>query len=201
MSASVPRTVPLVPSLNLSEFGDIQNTAAFNERAGQDRDLSYVPGFSDLKRAREMKVAAFHHGTATMTEVRALDLPVNVRWARNQNRKGEPDNTKSFSHQRSGYRMATKKDVGTAWLKELPAGASYGVGDCIRNGDTVLMVCDKESAAQNVQRKANITQERLVGAQGAFAQNLAAANVSVKGSDPYITKVDSPTTNTTNTTK
>jgi hypothetical protein len=186
----MPNPVPLVPSAHLSEFGDLTSSAAFNAQTGQDRDHSYVPGFSDMKRARESKVAAFHQGKATMAEVRALDLPVNLRWARNQTKKGEPDNSKAFGHSRNGYRMATKKDVGSVWLKELPAGAQYNADGAIRNGDCVLMVCDAQAAAQNVHRKALDTQTRLTGTTAAYENSIQklAAEVKVTGVDPSITK-------------
>ena len=189
----MPATVPLVLSAHLSEFGDLTETEAFNARAGQDRDLSYVPGFSDMKRARELKVTEMRAGKATMADVRALDLPVNLRWGRNQSKKGEPDNTKVFGHGRNGYRTVTKADVGQPWLKEMPLGAQVQADGSIRNGDTILMVCDAKNAAINVQRKAHDTEARLTGSLNAFEQNLRGAEVNgvrinVAASEPTVTK-------------
>lgn len=193
----MPPSVPLVPSAHLSEFGDFTDSAVFQDPNQYDRDISYVPGYSDMKRARDRKVAEWKAGTAPYSDVRALDLPVNMRWARNQTKKGEPDNIKPFAHGRNGYRLVTKKDIGQPWLKELPAGAALQADGSIRNGDTVLMVCDAQSAAKNVLRKARDTEHRLTGATNAFDRHLQSVQaVAPKGSDPYITKepVSAPAT-------
>lgn len=185
---SAAKAVPLIPSAHLSEFGDLEQSASFNDPSGQARDHSYVPGFSDMKRAREEMVVKMKAGEATMADVRALDLPVNMRWARNQNKAGVPDNSKPFSHARNGYRLATKEDLGQPWLLKMPAGGQVQADGSIRNGDTILMVCDAKDAARNTMRKARETEARLTGSLDAFTNNLRAVNASAQGADPYVTK-------------
>lgn len=185
---SAAKAVPLIPSAHLSEFGDLEQSDAFNSASGAARDHTYVPGFSDMRRARDQMIAKMKAGEATMADVRALDLPVNLRWARNQSKGGVPDNSKQFSHARNGYRLATKEDVGKPWLLQMPAGGQFNADGTIRNGDTVLMVCDAKSAAANTNRKAKETEARLTGSLDSFTNNSRALNASAQGADPYVTK-------------
>lgn len=184
--------VPLIQSEPVSEFGDIALTSEFHDPAAMARDHSYVPGFSEMRRERDLQIAEVKAGTRDGRDVR--QLPVNCRWARSQNKAGEPDSSKMFSHSRRGYRAVTKDDVGkNDWFKELPGGTSYAADGTIRNGDLTLMVCDRESAARNQKRKEIETNARLTGAVNTFAHNLQAANGRIpRGADPYVRMETTP---------
>lgn len=179
--------VPLIPSQALSEWGDLREQAQFYDPNGMDMDQSYVPGWSEQRREHDLKRAAYLKGQASAAEVPVL--PVNLRWARNQTREGKPDNAKPFVHGRKGYRPVTSEDIGKEWLKELPLAAQTNADGTIRNGDTILMVCDRESAARNELRKRAETQARLDGSVNAFMQNLQASGTAVRGAEPTIEKL------------
>lgn len=180
--------VPLIQSAPLSEFGDLPTSPEFLDPSVMDRDQSYVPGFSEMRRDRDIKVGEFRKGKIDRAEVPSL--PVNLRWARVQNKKGEPDSSKPFTHGRKGYRLVNAKtDVGQDWLKELPPGSQKLADGSIRNGDCVLMVADAKDAARNDAIKRRVTQERLGATANSFEQNLQATRVPVKGNDPFVERL------------
>lgn len=160
---------PIVASAPLSEFGDLPNSPEFNDPSLMDRDQSYVPGFSELRKARDLKVAEYAQGLIPASAVPTMK--VNLRWARNQNKQGAADNTKPYSHGRKGYKVVTKEHVGQEWLKALPPGATVGADGSIRNGDCILMVADAIDAAKSERAKRMYTDERLNGITNSFAQN------------------------------
>lgn len=167
----------------MSEFGDLRDSAAFYDPNVMDRDHSYVPGFSDMKRDIGVQMVEVKHGRRSPKDVGKL--PVNLRWARAQNVAGAPDSTKQFGHSRKGYRLVNKQDVGQAWLTEVPPGCQIGADGTIRNGDTVLMVCDQGTAARNELVKRRATEERVKGAEGAFASMIESSRGVSKGAAPY----------------
>lgn len=178
--------VPLVLTTPISEFGEFTNSAEFNNATGMDRDMSYVPGFSDLRKARDVAIAEYVNHRGTREAIQAL--PVNVRWARNQKISGAPDSSKQFSHGNRGYRAATQKDIGEKWLTAMPPGAELGPDGTIRRGDTMLMVATAEQAARNEAVKRAETAKRVNGMEGAFAQQVASDRAGWKGADPTVTK-------------
>lgn len=182
---------PLTASQPLSEFGDLHQSSDFNDPHFMDRDQSYVPGFSEMRRDRDMKVAEFHAGSISRADVPSL--PVNLRWARNQNRQGNPDNSKPYNHSRKGYRLVTAKDEGQAWFTQIPPGAQIGADGSIRNGDCVLMVASAQDAARSEHAKRALTQERINGITSSFQQNAAAVGAN-PAAQPTVTM--EPTTPT-----
>ncbi len=185
--------VPLVLTQPASEFGDHTDSAGFNDPQVMDRDMSYVPGFSDLRRQRDMKVAEYVNHKCARSDIPTL--PVNVRWGRSQKGSGAPDSTKVFGHSLNGYRMVTKDDLpgkdGKAkheWLTAIPPGAEVGADGTIRKGDVVLMVATKERAAANAARKAQTTADRVTGMQHGFAAQASADRTGWKGADPSASK-------------
>jgi hypothetical protein len=184
------KTVPLVASHALSEFGDLHQLPEFRDPGLMDRDQSYVPGFAEARRQYDLDRAEHAAGRRSAGDIRTL--PVNLRWARNQNRAGANDNAKVFSHSRRGYRLVTKEDIGQDWLTELPQSGQLNADGTIRNGDTVLMVATADAAARNEARKRREGADRLSGSVNAFEQQLQAAHVATRGNDPYVTKLASP---------
>jgi hypothetical protein len=187
------KKVPLIASAPISEFGDF-DPADLNDGfiSGQGRDGSYVPGFSELRVARDTAIGKFNRGEIARGDIPSL--PVNLRWARSQDKAGKPDSSKPFSHGRRGFRYVTKDMVGKEWLKEQPGGTSWDAEGHLRNGDTVLMVCDAKSAARNQQIQRMETDARLTGVTNTFEQNLKDAGVKTyKGADVTVEKVPTPT--------
>lgn len=169
-----------------SEFGDYTDSAEFNDEARANRDFSYVPGFSDMRRARDLKIAEYVNHKCSRSDI--PELPVNCRWARNQNKAGEPDSFKPVSHSNIGYEIATVKRIGEPWLTSMPPGAKEGPGGQIMKGDTVLMVATKEAAAANARFKAQKTAKRVTGMADAFAVEAQKSGVQWKGADPTTKK-------------
>lgn len=183
--------VPLIDTTPFSEFGDLEQSADFKDPRLMDGDHSYVPGFSDIRREHEAQKAEYYAGLRDRKDVRTV--PVNLRWARSQRRNGESDTAKPFSHGRRGYRAVTQKDVGKEWLTAMPPGTQVGADGTIRNGDTILMVCDREQAARNEHAKQVLTQSRIEGAQATFEDNVSkvfrAAGAPIpKGTAPTVEK-------------
>ena len=185
--------VPLVKTAPASEFGDYTNSIDFNDPSVAGRDMSYVPGFSDLRIARDVKVAEYVNHKVERNEI--PELPINMRWARNQSRDGKPDSAKVFGHSLKGYRMVTKADLPdekgvprNEWLTALPPGADIGADGVIRKGDTALMVCTKEHAAKNSRVKAEATARRVTGMAHGFASQAGKDGAGWRGADPSVKK-------------
>lgn len=178
--------VPLVVSLPASEFGDLADTADFNDPHVMDRDGTYVPGFSEMRRARDLKVAEVVNHKASRADI--PELPVNLRWARNQTKAGQPDSFKTFGHSGKGYRMATKADIGQPWLTAIPPGAELNADGTIRKADVALMVATKEQAAKNARFKADATARRVTGMEHGFAAAASKDKAGWRGADPISKK-------------
>lgn len=180
--------VPLVASQPVSEFGDFDPADLMAGRPqGLDRDGSYVPGFSELRVKRDTQVGQALRGEISWSKVEPL--PVNLRWARSQNKKGEPDSMKPFSHSRKGYDYVTKEDVGKEWFKEIPGGAQWDAAGNLRNGDLVLMKASAKDAARNEMVRRRETDERMNGLANALEQNLTQQGTKAyRGADTYVEK-------------
>src|SRR3990167_381766 len=152
--------VPLIDTTIGNEFGDLKETAAFNDSTGMDRDSTFVPGFSNLRRERDLAIAEVAAGKRHAKDVPTM--PFNLRWARNQRQDGKPDSSKVFAHNTKGYeQISREKHVGHGKIiPSLPPGAVEGQDGTIRNGDTVLMIATKEAAAKNETVKQRMTLER-----------------------------------------
>ena len=172
---------PLVATAIRTEFGEVIEDAAFYENA--HRDLTYVPGYSDLRRARDKKLGEISQGKLPK-HTKVDTLPVRLQWVRTAKASGAPDSYKQVQFGTDGYREVTQADVGQEWLTAVPAGAQVGPGGAIHQGDCVLMVCDAPRAARNaavVQRHT----ERLT--KDAPAANLMKLGDSARGADPTFT--------------
>lgn len=138
---------PIIETKVMTEFGEVLEDANFYApQVGTDH--SYVPGYSDLRKARDLAVAESKAGLRKPQDIPTL--PVRLQWTRSMRVSGnEPDNTKEIEAGNDGYRVVTKADIGQEWLKELPPGAKIVAGGAIRKGDVTLMVCDNKRAARN----------------------------------------------------
>jgi hypothetical protein len=189
VKATAPVKRPLINAQPVDEFGAVAEAENFADPLRQDKDLLYVPGWSEIRRQRDMEVAEYNAGTRLGQDVRAL--PVNVRWARRSDvKEGRPDPQKLASAQNNGYRAAGKEDIGKEWLKELPPGASFQADGTIRNaaGDLQLMVCSAQVAARNARRKAEDSRAQVEAAGTQVQGGLLEVGQSHRGSSPTVTK-------------
>jgi hypothetical protein len=180
--------VPLIVTEPPPEFGELKTSPEFLNPSGMDQDLTYVPGFSELRFARDSAILEVMQGKRRANEVPTL--PVNFRWARCQNKKGDPDNRKVIRAGNRGYRLVTKDQVGEGkLLKELPAGARWSGDGTVLQGDTVLMVADAERVARNEFQKRARTASATRGAEAGFAAALEAVGGKPSaGASPFINK-------------
>lgn len=166
---------PLVNTAIRTEFGDVLEDPSFHDVAGVANDLTYVPGFSEMRRDRDLELAAVASGAKPRHEAKLTPLPVNVRWTRNFTPKGAPDGRKQITSGNLGYRAVTKADIGQHdWLKALPPGATLNADGTIQKGDTMLTVTDGKTAGRNVARRAVQTQ-RMIDVAKADAAGLLGA--------------------------
>lgn len=170
----MPPKKPLIPTAAISEFGDLTDQPDFSNPVGMATDLSYVPGFSDMRRRHALALAEYAKGELTRAEVPSL--PVNLRWARAQSKDGRPDSEKVFRHEQKGYKLVNAAEAkGQDWFTGTPPGATVQADGSIRRGDTVLMVCDAQSARRNEAYKRAETERQLTGAASKFEDAVAEA--------------------------
>lgn len=180
--------VPLVATNIRTEFGDVVEDASFYDVGGADRDLTYIPGFSDMRRANDLERAAVASGAKPKHEAHIQPLPVNMRWTRTVSPRGAPDGRKQLSTANLGYKAVHKDEIGKhPWLKALPPGATINADGTIQKGDTQLMICDGKTAARNVARRQLQTQ-RLTDEAKAAAGGLLDVGARTKGADPFVQK-------------
>lgn len=178
----------LVPTMIRTEFGDVLDSPEFYDVGGADRDLTYVPGFSDMRRTRDLAFADIASGKRQRHEVEVAPLPVNCRWTRTTTVKGEPDGRKQIASGNLGYTAVNKTQIGKVpWLTALPPGATIDPDGAIRKGDTILMVTDAKNAGRNVARRTAQTQ-RLGDATASAKGGLMDVGGKTKGVDPYVKK-------------
>jgi hypothetical protein len=141
---------PLIDATIRTEFGDF---IADQVETGDGRgiDLTETPGFSDLRRQRDIALAEVHAGKRSRDDVPSL--PVNVRLVRRTKASGDPDGTKVVQSKNLGYRPVTKEDVGQPWFKEMPAGTTILPDGTLAKGDCVYHVTDARTAGRNEARK------------------------------------------------
>ena len=146
------------------DFGEYKGTADFHERA--DADLTYVPGYSEIRLRRDRELSEMAQGKIRPAEVSTL--PVALRWERVQNKLGTPDARELLSAVRQGYRAALKSDIGAEWLRELPPAATVAADGTIRQGDVQLLVTDQAHAARNLAEQRRRTEAQVRGTRSAF---------------------------------
>ena len=170
---------PLVPTGIVTEFGEVlDNPAELAAETGADNDLTYVPGFSDMRR---------NYDLAKARGEKPVPLPVNMRWARRTQINGQPTNARLVQHQNLRYRPATKDDIGQPWLKALPAAATILPDGSIGMADNQLMVCDQRDAAGNAYKRLM----RWKQANEAAKDSAFLAKAQFEGANPVVT-VETP---------
>lgn len=179
---------PLIVSNPPPEFGELEMEPGLLDHAGMKRDYSYVPGFSDLRVARDKAILEVLRGERDAKEVPTL--PYNLRWARCETRKGEPDTRKVVSAENRGYRAVTQNDVGEGKLiPKLPAGSKFAADGTLKQGDVILMITDAKTAGRNEFAKRARTESAIRGAEEGFETALKQSGVQPsRGASPYIQK-------------
>lgn len=180
--------VPLIPVEPPPEFGELEQSAEFRDPTIMDTDFTYVPGFSEKRRARDQAIVEVRQGKRAAKDVPTL--PHNFRWARCQNKKGEPDNRKVIRAGNRGYQAVTREMVGEGkLLPSLPPGATEMPDGTIRQGDVQLMVASADRVARNEFAKRAKTESATRGAEAGFAAALEAVGAkATRGAAPFITK-------------
>ena len=182
------KVVPLVMVQPPPEFGELQETPEFHDMNAMNGDVTYVPGFSEQRYARDREINEVVTGNRRPQDVRSLTH--NFRWARCQSKKGEPDSRKVVKAGNRGYQAVTKEMVGEGKLvPTLPAGAVYAADGTVRQGDTQLMVATAARVARNEFNKRARTEASTRGAEAGFEAALeAVGGRPIRGAAPFIQK-------------
>lgn len=172
-----PIVRPLIATGVLTEFGEAHIEEGVDGSFAGLADPTYVPGFSDLRFQRDQQLGEAAKGHRPSNRV--MLLPVNMRWSRRTKTDGKPDETKVQKAKVNGYTPVLATDVGQPWLTAIPDGATVLPDGTIGKGDTVLMKCAPERAAQNAYRKQKLTMDRL-GASIQKAEGVGMEATTVK---------------------
>lgn len=143
---------PLIVSKPVDEFGEVTADLEEFDQTHMAADMTYVPGWSELKYQRDAALADLANGRATAVEVPAL--PVNVRMVRRSGLNGSADGRKLMMAFNNGYKPITAKHIGQVWFTALPPGARELEDGSIVNaaGDCQYMYCEGPRAALNKRR-------------------------------------------------
>jgi len=170
---------PLVPTGIMTEFGALHDDpATLMNEMGMNRDITYVPGFSDLRREADLARAEGR---------KPEPLPVNLRWVRRTKANGTPTQERVIITKGKQYRPVTKKDLdaGHPWLKAMPPSATYLPDGTIGSADMQLMVCDQEAAKRNAVYKQLKWNESNTASE---SEAIALASKQVRGSEAEVTR-------------
>lgn len=168
---------PLVQTGIVTEFGALlDDPQTLMNEMGMNRDVTYVPGFSDLRRAADLA-----RGDGKTPEA----LPVNMRWVRRTRRDGSPTTERTVVMKGKHYRPVTKSDLGQPWFTEMPAHAAILPDGSVASADMQLMVCDQKAAQRNAAHKLLRWQELNTASE---REAIERASTQVKGSEAEVTK-------------
>lgn len=179
---------PLLDVNLVSEFGGIEDLESFKKEGVAQHDYTYVPGFSEMRWNRDVKLGELAQHKITKADVPIL--PVNVRWFRTVKGTGsDPDQMRIAHAKNQGYVAVTKGDIGKPWLERLPPGAKIDADGTIKSaaGDLALCVADQQTAARNAMRR-KIAAEEMVDGMEMEKGGLGVVGQQIKGSDPSVTK-------------
>lgn len=178
------RKRPLVNTAPLDEFGPVKEEL-LNDSDAQGVDLTYVPGFSEMRYERDLQLAEYAQGTRRGQDVRTL--PVNVRLTRATTTTGHPEGVKLMQARINGYEPLTKKDVGQEWLKKLPPGARELPDGTLATaaGDAIYMKAPAERVALNQRRKQR-AMENATASLAEGSEGLVDAGRSIRGASPTV---------------
>jgi len=159
MTKQAKKVRPLIVTKPVDEFGEADEELADMDQTGMLRDLTYVPGWTELRYERDLALAEVAQGRRLASEVPAL--PVRVRMVRRSGVSGASQGQKLMAAFNDGYKPITKEHIGQAWFTALPPGAKYLEDGTIANaaGDCLYMYVEGPRAALNARR----AKERMLG--------------------------------------
>jgi len=175
---------PMIEATVVTEFGNVTGDSKFWEETGSAGDLTWTPGWSPLRKARDMALAEVHAGLRDPRTVPILPGQL-VLARRTKPLSGQPDNSDAMRFGQEGFRPVTKDDVGKPWFcpdKVLPAGATLLPDGSIGKGDCVYMFADQAVAAKRAAQQQRRTNE-LTGAAGS---ELESQSRKQQGSDAFV---------------
>lgn len=146
---ATPEKVPLIAAGERALAGEAREQAAF---ASPDiaYDITYVPGYSDKRRAFD---------GAVRNKTPKPRLTHRYQWVTVKNAAGAPDGRKTSSFQARGYRPVKQSDLAGLNI-EMPPAAQVDATGHIVLGDTMLFVTSAEVAARNENVLRRATDER-----------------------------------------
>jgi hypothetical protein len=173
-----PKVRPLINTRPVSEFGEFEASEVTELMGGLVEDNTFVPGWSELRRERDIALGEVVQGRRLASDVPAL--PVNVRLVRRSGASGVFDGKKLMSATNQGYMNITKEHIGQDWFTAMPPGAKVLEDGSIVNaaGDMQYMYCHGPRAALNLKRK----QERTRALADMAGQGVAGGVVQHGGS-------------------
>jgi hypothetical protein len=175
---------PLYEATVVTEFGNVTGDAKFWDESGSQGDLTWTPGWSQMRRDRDMALAEVANGKRDPKTVPMLPGQL-VLARRTKPLSGQPDNSDTMHFGNDGFRMVTKDDLGKPWFcpdKQLPAGAQILPDGSISKGDTVYMWADGQAAAKRAALQQRRTQDLMASGPAAL-QNQSSKQ---PGSDGYV---------------
>ena len=182
---------PLVTAAVMTEFGPVLEDPSFLDPHGASGDLTWTPGWSELRRQRDLAHAEYVKTYSRQPTAKDLPtLPGQLVLARRSKpMSGLPDNTDVLTFGQEGFRVVTKDDIGKAWFcpdRKLPVGSEILADGTVVKGDAVYMWADAGSAAKRAARRTQHTQD-LVDSRAKVA--LEEEGRRHKGSDAYVEKL------------
>lgn len=127
---------PIVKTRERDVLGSARESADFYAEANQD--MTYVPGYSDKRRARDRALAEGREPIA---------LPFRLQLVRTTTRTGRPDSASISKWRAKGYRAVQQSDLAGMGI-EMPAGGEVNADGTIQVGDTTLYMTDGPNAAR-----------------------------------------------------
>lgn len=178
------RKRPLVNTAPLDEFGAVSEEALAVSQTPA-ADLTYVPGFSDMRYERDIQMGEYVRGERRGQDVRTL--PVNIRLVRANTSSGHPEGVKVMSARINGYEPLTEKDLGEDYLTKLPPGARKLPDGTLLTaaGDAIYMKATAERVAVNLARKQRAMQQATASLADR-SEGLVDAGRTIKGAGPTI---------------
>jgi len=140
---------PLVPTQARAHLGEARESAEFNDMSGAAQDLTYVPGYSDLRRKRDRAIAEGK---------KAEPLPYRLQLVRVKNAAGNPDGRMAAQWRALGYREVPHSEMEAMGIA-MPVGGMASADGFVDVGDTRLFVCDAQRAARNEKNWRRATDE------------------------------------------
>lgn len=162
---------PIVVTRERAVAGETREKADFYDPMIAE-DLTFVPGYSDKRRARDRALA----------EGRTPEpLPFRLQWVRSTSPNGRPDSRSMSEWRAKGYKAVHESDLAGLGL-QMPIGAIPNADGTLQVGDTTLFIADGPTAARHEENWHRATEE-LQSTDAAPALQRAGREVGKPGED------------------